>query len=268
MPTLKKGKIGGKRGRGLRGYTRRTRGPTKALKRWVNRAIARNVENKIVYYENVSQVATTEAPTVADVQDLSVVVGQGTQQNQRIGNNIKVKSHIVKVTVFQQGARSGASPTWYKIFIFSMKNHVSAPTLTELGYLLEAGAGTNGWNSALGSGEGMKNLGQGINKDLYKLIATRSFQLFNPFVAGTAVSAQNNSSGGGNYRCSRTVTFNITKRTKKRLYYNDTVTSTPTNDGIFMLVCSAQANGINWDATTYATPGLFNWTQTINYEDA
>ena len=88
---------------------------SKKLKRYVNRAIARNVENKRASH-TVSEKAINNIMDTASLSTLMPALAQGTGQGNRIGNMVKLKKAILRSS-FTSYAGS-ANAFYVDIYIF------------------------------------------------------------------------------------------------------------------------------------------------------
>lgn len=239
-----------------------------ATKLYVQRAIARESENKVASIESQAT-AGTEAPTNANVLNFSPILAAGTSSATRIGNQIKLKKYVVRITLTANYARTTNSPTYCRVVFFRMLDYLTAPTTGDLAYMLQSGATSNGWNAAAGGSEGLINLNQSWNTDKIKVFGVRTCCLWNPMPAGTAGSATFwNNAQNGNYRISANFKIDLSKKMRKNLKFNDAVSNYAVNEGVYCLVLTAQANGNAWITTDYANPILANMAGDMHYEDS
>lgn len=235
-----------------------------AIKTYVKKTIAQNMENKVFVTYGKDQSLLTASSTPPQFISLVPSINQGTGQNQRIGNEIKVKSGYVRGFVNLRPYTAITNPlqvpTMIKIWLCCRKrtNQLIAgvPTNTDWNNFFEVGGGSS--SNFVGN---ILDMTQSENKDYWTILGTRTFQL-GTSVAGTSVGSGAIVSGA--QQVCRSFYFNIGKKMGK-LKYNDNTSATCSNKELFLAFQAVFADGSDSTSTTQAE---YHYTQRLEYEDA
>lgn len=245
---------------------RRTYKPkvSKAIKTYVKKTISQNMENKVYIAYGKDQTLLTASSTPPQFISLVPSINQGTGQNQRIGNEVKVKRGYVRGYVnlrpYTAITNPLAVPTLIKMFLCCRKKTnqliAGAPTNTDWNNFFEVGAGSS--SNFVGN---ILDITQSINKDYWTILGTKTFQL------GASAAGQSVATGAivsGAQQVSRPFYFNIGKKMGK-LKYNDNVSATCSNKEMFLAFQAVFADGSDSTSTSQAE---YHFTSRIEYEDA
>lgn len=220
---------------------------SKKLKRYVSRAISRNVENKrashTVAEKNINNIMDT-----ASLSTLLPALAQGTGQGNRIGNAVKLKKAILRSS-FTSYAGS-ANAFYVDIYIFKLKGSVASPTLVQLQQFLQ-----NGNSSTWYDGDPIDGL-RAINTDVFTCHKHKRITLASTTAgsAGTSINV---------IPPTRTWVKDITSYYPKNWRYEDNSASLPTNVALFMACAATDMTGL-----VIANYGEWNACVEFEFEDA
>lgn len=246
-----------------RKFSRKT-GVSQKIKKYVKKTIHSQIENK-TYHANTPYIDIS-TPSGATVTSLNVMpsISQGATKATRTGNQIKLVKHTVRGQVYLKPYDATNNPrpgsTVCKIWLMSMKKSHSS-TLTLGSDFFDNGASNEGF------GGNINDCLMPVNKDSYKIHATRSFELGTGSNLGSANGA---TSGYFDQKNSiMNFQFNLAKYSKKNIKFDDTG-STPTNENMFLIFACYFGNG---DTPTTAPVGntklaKYNVLVRAEYEDA
>lgn len=211
-----------------------------AVKRYVKTAISRRQEDKLgtPYVLNSTAIQPYVGPTTpGTIINLTTVLSQITQgagQGQRIGNVITVKSlnfkgHVNMINL-PTGTNLQNTPCFLKMFIGRKQVDLSSPT--DQSQLFMAG------NSASPPGNLPQDIYRWVNKDLFRIYATRVFKLG---VAGTQASSFANN----DFMTTRFFNISLNKHIGN-VKYNDT-DAFPTNCAYYawFVMCAYDGTAIS-----------------------
>lgn len=226
---------------------------SKTVKRYVKREIHRNIENKIQDVQ-ITDAAIDYQIDGGDVRNLIPLLSQGTNEETRIGNNVRVRSLKVKlhITAFNQGAST--SPTYFDVYIFKYKpsNYGGGPpdNVDMLAFLQDGSSAKAYVGTAL---DGLRKL----NEEQFTSCVKRRIQLFNPqnSTAQLALAAG---------RPSTTLYFDLTKHVKKLLRFDDSAQSVQ-NDNLYIAIGATQTDD---SVITTVNLGKYDVLVEMSYEDA
>jgi len=237
-----------------RSRSRRTKvSPT--VKKYVKREISRQVENKIQDNE-VTGASINYLIDDGDVRSLLPVLSQGTNQQTRIGNRVRIKSMKLKLHISCFNQTASISPTYFDIYIFKFKaaNFGGGPPIAaDMVLFLQDGSSAVAYN-----GTNILSGLRRINPDYFTHVIKKRIALFNPQNATTQISSTSN------YNPAMTMYFDLTKHVKKLLIYDDAATSCQ-NDNLYIAIGASQT-----DQTSLTTVNLGQYSYLVEttYEDA
>jgi len=228
---------------------------SKIVKRFVKREIHRQIENKIQDVQVIDAVIDNTI-TDGDVRNLIPLLSQGTNQQTRIGNRIRVMSLRMKLHVRCLNQTASISPVYFDIYIFKFKasNFGGGPPATaDMLLFLQDGSSSTQYtgNNPL---SGLRK----VNDDYFTLCAKRRVALFQP----TNATSQISSTSSLNPAC--TLTFDLTKHVKKLLIYDDAATGVQ-NDNLYIAIGATSMGG---DDISSVNAGSYSYLIEMIYEDA
>lgn len=255
-PASKKGKVIGK----VRG--RRAVLPTKGFATAVKKVIHRMAENKVqvVYGTNAAINRANGAGSVFGNLNLLPVLSNGTNENQRIGNEVRiVKSYIdFYVNLLPYNAiNNPAYPLTCKVWIASKKNQnreTSTLSAGDCDSFFEAGG------AGLPPQGNMLDMIFPVNKDAWTLHTMRQFELAVPTGSTTYPVSSSLATPTNEGRFQVHYKIPLTKYFKKLKY--DT-TNYPTNHNLWFMIQT-----VNSDGSTQVLSGAeMHFATTWYYED-
>lgn len=234
---------------------------SKAVKSYVKRAIHRNEENKVIINYGANQslsTANTSTPAYLNLVPLPV---QGTAQNQRIGNTIKVVKGFIRGHVnllpYNASTNPYVGPVMIKMWLASNRQYntnllSSTNCATDF---FEIGASTTGFQG------NMLDIELTNNKDNWIIHKTKTFELGTTGIAGFA--NQNSSSWNDNSKFTVPFYFSFGHKMRKQIKFVDGATA-PSNINMFLIFQAVYADGSN----SAVTPAEYHYTSRVEYEDA
>lgn len=227
-----------------------------SIKSYVQKALGKAIENKVpapLSSTDALLVPITNTVSWGTLIPLANVfnVTQGVGQGQRVGDKIRPKRWNFRGFIHNNG--SASIPYVVKMFIFKLKLTYEDPTGPA--YSGPVDFYQNG-STSQGPVNNYQDIMRTVNTDKYQIYTTRTFK-----VGAAGV-------GGGNNDFKAVCPFNINllKYQDHRLTYNDSVTNTPQNAGLY--ACFAIAN---FDGTS-GVPGTnapqLSYDVNAEYEDA
>jgi len=247
-----------------------------AIKKIVRREIARNTENKTNTAYNLNFPIRSVAHASVASQCFQVnpsaalmPIVQGTAQNQRVGNVIKLKKLTIKGTLVPQPYSASTNPypqpVQVKIWVFTDKLSTPNALLTPVA--------TGGWFQLGGSSVGFTNdladTWLPVNEDRYKVFATRTVKLgpsisgglsADPNVQGTAQFWSNN-----DFKLNCNFSIDLLPHAIKQQKYNDN-SADPSCRSLYVMFIPSLAGGGQADNTV--TLANLAWVVNCEYEDA
>jgi len=250
-----------------RTYKRRSTRVNLATKRYVNRTIHKNMENKIVNPRAVNQTITSYAANtslnVVSMVPYSVIA-QGVGAGDRIGNKIRTRKCIFSF-VLTPNAYSLANnpipiPQDVMLFFGKVKNsRAQAPISTDFARLFQDG------DSFSAPSSNLLDLTRDVNKDWFSVYKILKFKVGYSQYSGNGNQLPPQFYNNNDYKMNIVRKIDLTKYCPKQVVFNDT-TSQNTNDGLWMWAMSVPADG-STNTTTYI-PCQISWTLKYEFEDA
>jgi len=231
------------------------------VKTYVKRTIHNNIENKVWIDYGVNQSITTANTTTPTFENLILTPAVGTQQNQRIGNTLKIRSAVIRghVNLLPYSLdNTSVAPQYIKMWIARSKrintNDLAATTCSST--FFETGSGTTGFQG------NMLDMELSNNKDEWTILQTRTIKV--------GVGSNNttnypvaNVHAYDNSPFSAPFYFNYAKHLKKKLSYLDADVICK-NSNLFLIFQPVYASG----AATGLTVAEYHFNTRIEYEDA
>lgn len=249
--------------------SRPVRKVSKSVRRYVKKAIHRSIENKeIIDYWSNQTLSTLSSGTNSggSCRQLLPLPAQGTQENQRVGNQIRVVSGVIKghinIKPYDVALNPLGTPLLGKIWLFRDLTHAGTQFITNGSYTSYFDDFFKGNNTTLPFQGLPIDMDLPINQDHFRLIKTKTFKIGASYASATGPVGT-----GGYFDNSPMVVpfyFNWTKYCKKVLKFVDQ-TGSPSNDNLYMVVQVVRADG-----TSSGSYQMAEWhaVNTIKYEDA
>lgn len=254
--------------RGARRFGRRpSRMPrkkvSKVVRRYVKKALHTQIENKeIVNYANNDSITTGTAGTAPTNYGLIPSVAQGTATNQRVGDNIRIRSGVFKgqlhIKDYNATTNPYSGPVWVKIFLVRLLS-----TNTQLSSIASADYFFKGNGTALPFQGNPMDLDFAINDQKFRLITTKTVKLGNTYWTSTTPMPQNGYGDNSSY-CKR-FSINWGKYCKKLLKYSEEDANVCTNDNLYLLFQPVYASGMGAGGKQLVQ---LTYVSHIKYEDA
>jgi hypothetical protein len=231
------------------------------VKSYVQKAINSNLEKKKIVTNGINQNMTTVTAATPSSILLIPDIAQGTADNQRIGNEVKVSKAMVRGYVnllpYNIATNPQSSPCWVKFWLCSSKK-INTNTLASTSVATDF-FDTGG---AVGTFTGnMRDMVLPTNDESWTVITTKTVKLgtTNGNTGGNPVS---NATWYDNSQMSIPFEFEYGNVLKK-LRYND-ATAACTNKNLFLVMQPVYADGTN----TAITAVEYHYTVVFDYTDA
>jgi len=245
---------------------------TSTMKTMINRAISRTIENKTAQTYNFQKVlyTSTDVSFPDNIIELgpcaNMLISQGVGQGSRVGNTITTKKLTFKGTIvpyrWDSVYNNDPRPVQLKMWIFYDKSNPTAVPAPGNDFYQDG-------SSSRGFSNDLTDLWSPINKDRYRVLATKSFKLGFSQYQGTAGSATNQSYwqqySNNDFKLNCNFSFDLTKHYPKIVKFNDNNTD-PMTRGLFCLFYYVGADGLGLPAGTRAL--TVQYMQDYSYEDA
>lgn len=244
------------------------RKPRLSIKKYVQREIARNVENKTAntvvldrpLYSTPSANYATGNTWQVSPNAVTMPISQGTGQGGRIGNVVKTKKLTFKgtlVAVGTTGTNPNPRPVQVRLVILYEKENPNAvPNVSSSLYQI---GGTES-----GPRNDLVDMWAPINEDKYTVLTSKTFKIgFSQY--DPAISPANGFWGNNDFKLNQNFSFDLTKHYLKMVKYNDN-NSNPTTRGLFCTAVLAWADGSAIPANTI--PVGMQYVLDYTYEDA
>lgn len=220
----------------------------------VRREVARLAENKII--EGTSgNVAFAQSITPTSCYPLIPNISQGNTQGTRVGNKVRVRNAVLRMSLTISNQAASVTPTYVDIYIFKYKPIKAYPNNVmptgSMNNFLQAGSTSTSYTGAISDGL------RPVNKDLFILKYRKRLCMFNPNNTASFVGAT------ATFNPNRSYNINITKYINKVLNYDD-ANSICTNDSLWFCVGSTQTDGTLYPGLSM---GTFNLVVNVEYED-
>jgi len=267
-PMLRKRRVVVKRRTGMKKSG--VRGVSSAVKKYVNKTIHSNIENKQVQVQvgdNFGNVINDPTMNVYPMtpQPGLIQISQGVGQNERTGNVVKVRKVILKYVLYQnkfdETTNNRLVPQEIQMFLGFVKNSSGLqPNATDFQNLYQY---NNSVNPIFGN---LQDLNQKINTDYWTVKKYWRHKLG----YATTVSSSGGDPSFANYanndfKLNIVKQMDITKHYPKILKFND-VSDTLQGQGLFFFYQAVAADGSTMAGSQ--TPVSILWQLDVSYEDA
>jgi len=248
---------------------RKSSGVTVAVKKYIKKTISANVENKMANANYAGAFGNAVANPSLYSYPMTpytgyMTIGQGVQQNQRIGNSIKVKRAILRYVLrpMPYDAGSNPFPAPVQVDLYLGRTRLCGgdlPITGDMTTLFQNG------NTSFGPVGNLNDLISETNKDYWHIAKRWSHKV------GTADSYGSGSTAGAQYFANNDFKLNvvrkmdITKHYPKILKFNDGTNQVQGN-GLFLFYQCLNASGGTNGSTTMPCHITF-WID-VRYEDA
>ena len=249
-----------KNGRGRRRVIKQTAKPTAIFARKVKIVMAKQVEKKTCTYNSNVTAYNQQLNAVGDCLRLMPLIAQGTAENQRIGNEIKLKSLNLRGVLTFTLAQTASANTRIGVRLLILKakrymdwNASASDFGTNYTKLLEGSV--NGFTGSLA------DFNTPINKDYFTVVADKRFYMSQSIQAGGATPGQAQIS-----ETTKFINMRIPYSRRNIQYDQDFNSSEPLNYPYMMVLGYTKLGGDVADsgATTYLT---LQYNTTATYTD-
>lgn len=252
-------------------FTRKPKVST-SIKKYVNRAIHNNCENKSAYYAGdelpIYNYAAAASLYYACTQPLTpyssfLQISQSAAANGRVGNSIKVRKATLKIflapKIVDVVNNITPQPQVVTCYIYGLKPGFD--TLGTAQALSITSIFQNG-NTTAGITSDVLDSMWDINKDVYNMHYRKQFKIgnavyFNP--------VNNQSFYNNDFEMTKLIKIDVTKWYPKTIKFNDTATYSATRQLYFTI---ESANAIGTASPAANIPTAYWWSITLDYEDA
>lgn len=247
-------------------YKRRSSLVNTAVKRYVNRTIHKNIENKTEQtLSSANQITSYAVNTSLFVVSCIpyTALNQSTGQGDRVGNVIKPRrvmfNYVLRPAQYSASLNPVPIPQEVIIMFGKIKNSKpQQPISTDFAKLWQAGDSFHApYSNTL-------DLVQEVNKDWFTVYKILRHKLGYSGATGSGNSTNFEFYANNDFKYNVVRKLNITKYVPKTIKFNDT-TAQPTNDGLWMWAMCVNADG-SYTATN--TPAYMDYTLNFEYEDA
>lgn len=244
--------------------TRKKLAISPSVKKYVQRAIHNNIENKIFTIYGANQTLTTLSGSLASSNGcmyLLPVISQGVGHAGRIANDVKIRSAVVRGHVnllpYDLATNPKTAPVMVKMWLVSFKKtNTNAIADCNTGAFFEAGSGSASFQG------NMLDMVLSNNKDVVTVYKTKKFKLGASFATSTGPISLG--AYFDNSPMSVPFYFNYAKYFKGTLKYNDTVGNIPENRNCWLLTQTVYADG----TSTAINCAEMHYNVRVEYEDA
>jgi len=252
-----------------RKYTSKRKVTTKSVKRIVKTALSRNIENKTfsAYFSNQPVYPSVHPNFQSQINPCTpynayLDIQQGVGQGGRIGNQIKIKSLVMKYVLsplqFDTTTNNQPRPTEVILWVFYDKQNPT--TIPQIGNdFLQLGG------SSLPLQNSLIDVTAPVNTDRYTVVYRRSHKIGYSAYNGTGTLPAFQSFTNNDYKLNVRGTVYLTKHAIKTVKYNDSNDS-PMTRGLFYVFQAISANGGSY--TSVQLPVNAAVTLDVKYEDA
>ena len=240
-----------------------------AVKKYVNRTIHKNVENKIkVLSGGFNFGSVSGSPTMNVIPMLpytgNMLIDQGVKQGQRIGNTIKVRSlrfnYVLRPAVYDVTVNPAPVPCDIQMLFGNVKADPGLlPNATDFQSLFQLG---NTSSPPIGY---LTDLIQPYNNDYWDIRKTCLHKIGYSSITGTGGTASTQYLANNDYKFNVVRKIDLTKQCPKTLKFDDTGTSI-SGRNLYFMIQGVAANGVTLASTS--KPMSIDFEVILEYEDA
>lgn len=233
-----------------------------AVRQMVAKEILKKAEKKVFIQTSTNTSITTANASNPTVLYLTPTTAQGTGDQQRIGNRIRVTNGeitgFINLLPYNAVTNPNAPPLWVKIWLCSyIRQNTNTIGSTDISTaFFQASGANNGFNGA------MADMVQPVNQDSWKLYDTRMIKLGVANTNGTQPASTgawcDNSPMSAQFRMS------IPKEHCTQLQYNDTTSTVSTNKNLYLVFQAVTADGAGNGGATSAEFHVTNFQEFVD----
>jgi len=248
---------------------RKTTGVSLAVKKYVKRTIATNVENKIVNFNQSLNFGSSDNNSTLYVYPILPytgygTIGQGITQGTRIGNQIKLRkvmlNYIIRPAPYDAVENTTPVPCEVEMYLGRVKSVPGElPNTADMGLLYQLGASTTGPSGDL------SDVISDINTDYWLIKKRWRHKIGYSNNQGTGANNQFQFGANNDFKLNVVKKLNITKLCPPTLKFNDS-NNTVQGPNLFFFYEAISATGASLAATQ--KPCHIDYWITIQYEDA
>jgi len=228
---------------------------SKTVKRFVKREIHRQIENKI-HDVQIEDAVVDSIIADGDVRNLIPVMSQGTNQQTRVGNRVRVMRMTMKLHLRCYSQSASIGPVFFDVYIFKFRPSNfggGPPAAADMQLFLQDGSSAVQYTGASPL-SGLRK----VNEDYFQLCAKKRISLFNALNTTSQVSSTSS------LQPAKTIYFDLTKHVKKLLIFDDAATAVQ-NDNLYIAIGGTPMNG---DSVSLVNLGTYSYIVEMTYEDA
>lgn len=246
--------------------TPRSKKVSSSVKKYVQRTIKANAENKKIQYKTGFVIRSYADDNLMNVFPLSlgtaIPVSQGTGQADRIGNKVKIVkamlNYTISPTVYDALVNPTPEPTLLRLFIgYSKTNPTVTPSASDFAVLFQAG------NSSIAPTGYIEDMQRTINTDRWVVYRSPVHKIGCASYTGAGTSTGNQYYTNNDFKYLVMRKINLIKYIKSICTWNDT-TVQPTSRGLFGWIAVVGADNTQLTGTITTK---FNYFIDIEYED-
>lgn len=242
----------------------------KAVRATVKSELARLAEHKVQNYRGNPYLMGSANGGFATIGNaiipLSPFAGfvdipQGTGQGNRVGNYIRPRKVILSLQMYQlpYDGTYNANPRPLMIKAWFVKFKGQSNTTASLTGFFQSGNITTNFTGLL------QDFNKDVNKQAVTLLGTKMFKLGTANYGGTGANSALQTLANNDYSLNVVTKIDVTKYLAAQYHWNDTGTTTPTNDPTYVIFEAVNAE--NTQVPNLARPGILEYEITFNYTD-
>mgnify|MGYP002795091842 CR=1 FL=1 len=192
-----------------------------------------------------------------------LVIAHGNTQAGRIGNKIRLNKVTLRMVLYANiyNATLTIAPRPCEVILYVGYQKNSANGAPDIGYPSFYQSGSS---SVVPTGN-LSDIIRSVNKDYYRIVATKRYKIGNSFWNGTTALVTPGDYGdfaNNDYKMNKTIMMDLTKHCVKDVIYNDNNTE-PTTRGLFFWIEAVTANGTAMNAGNYPISATFQIENTF-----
>lgn len=208
----------------IRAKSRPKRVARTTLRKIVKKEIAKRVEVKTINYGTVGGTLITNNGNATVTNGFTLDLTQGVQEGQRVGNEVRMKSFVVKGHVTLNYAGS-MTPCVVRLVLCKVRQQITPPSPTQLALILNNGGAAAPMDYQL------QSLYWDINTDLFEVVADKKMKIGVSNIGGGGVGTPTNN----DFNLFKTFKMRVPiKGSGKLLKYQDALTPC-TNHAYFLV---------------------------------
>lgn len=233
------------------------------VRRYVKKAIHRQLENKerCSYAINTT---ITSSDSITGTYPLLLSTGVGTNEEQRVGNQIKIVKgtldFCINLLPYNATTNPNPVPVWVRVMVVrDLVNMAQTVNLNTTVYnnIFRAGATTYSF------GGNPLDIVSKPNKDYVRVLYNKIFKLGNSY-SYTGGSPTNGASYFDNSPSAKRVIINWAKWARKQIKFSDGL-NYPSNDNLYLIIQPVNADGSNCSGKSLCE---WHYTNVMQFEDA